>query len=473
MGTVDQRNAFEKCLGVCSVVRHGEGLQTAMLALNAFLILTSYLIAKVVREPLILSGGGGAEMKSYAAALQAVVLIVFLRAYAKLVDTLPRRRLINYVTLFFVGCLIAFYVLRLVGVNIGIAFYLWVGVFSLAVIAQFWSFANDIYTPEQGKRLFVVLGFGASAGGVFGPLIADALIGPFGVYQLLLVSAAILALSLLITNYVDSTAPGRLADASVDSSAEAGHEEKGARKNGAFKVVARSKYLLMIAFLILLTNWVNTTGEYILSRSVIEAAQSADLRGGLSEEDFIGSFYATFLTVVGAAGLFLQLLVVSRFIKYLGVRTALMALPLVALGSYGLTALFPVLAAVRIGKIGENSTDYSLNNTVKQILFLPTTREQKYKAKVAIDSFFVRAGDVLSALLVWVGVTYLSFGVREFAIANLGLVAIWLTLAFAVGRANQRLVGMRAQDASETRAREGADRGGTSAGDLEGTAAAG
>ena len=441
----NDRSAFEHCLGVCTLVRRGEGVQTALLSLNAFLILTAYLIAKVVREPLILSGGGSAEMKSYAAALQVLVLVVFLRVYARLVDALPRRRLINYVTLFFVGCLVAFYVLQLTGVNIGIVFYLWVGVFSLTVIAQFWSFANDIYTPEQGKRLFVILGFGASAGGVFGPLIADALIAPFGVYQLLLVSAAVLGISLLITNYIDSTTSFKPPDAATGNRSNVGDpaDADAAKKRGAFKVVARSKYLLMIAVLILLTNWVNTTGEYVLGRSVTEAAASAELRGGLTEADFIGSFYATFLTVVGAAGLFLQLLIVSRFIKYLGVRAALMmTLPIIAMGSYGLAALFPVLGVVRIGKVAENSTDYSLNNTVKQMLFLPTTREQKYKAKVAIDSFFVRAGDVLSALLVWVGVTWFSFEVREFAMANLLLVSIWLTLAFFVGRENRRLVRM-------------------------------
>ena len=88
------------------------------------------------------------------------------------------------------------------------------------------------------------------------------------------------------------------------------------------------------------------------------------------------------------AGLLLQLFVVSRVLKYLGVRVAILVLPLIALGGYLVAAFYPVLAIVRWVKTAENATDYSLQNTVRQVLFLPTTREQKYKAKQAIDTFF-------------------------------------------------------------------------------------
>ncbi len=136
----------------------------------------------------------------------------------------------------------------------------------------------------------------------------------------------------------------------------------------------------------------------------------------------------------------LQLFVVSRIVKYLGMRVAIMALPMIALGGYFLIAFTPLLALIKVAKTAENSTDYSLNNTARQMLFLPTTREQKYKAKVAIDSFFVRAGDVLSAGLIYAGLHWLSFTITQFAIANLVLVVMWLALAFLVGRDNQRLM---------------------------------
>ena len=134
-----------------------------------------------------------------------------------------------------------------------------------------------------------------------------------------------------------------------------------------------------------------------------------------------------------------QLFLVSRVLKYLGVRIALLALPVIALGGYALLIFYPMLIAVRWIKTAENSTDYSLQNTVRQVLFLPTTREEKYKAKQATDTFFVRAGDVLSAVLVYVGVNLLAFKTKHFALANLILVLVWIILAILIGRENRRL----------------------------------
>jgi AAA family ATP:ADP antiporter len=200
---------------------------------------------------------------------------------------------------------------------------------------------------------------------------------------------------------------------------------------------------LLIAILMLLLNWVNTTGEYILG-SVVEdsadAAVASGAAGGLTVADYIGKFYSDFFAVVNLAGLLIQLFLVSRIVKLIGVSGALLVLPIIALGAYTLLAFYPVLAVVRWAKTAENSTDYSLNNTVRNMLFLPTTREQKYKAKQAIDSFFWRTGDVLSALLVFVGTTFLAWQASNFAVFNIGLVVIWLAVAVAIGRRYNVLV---------------------------------
>jgi AAA family ATP:ADP antiporter len=187
----------------------------------------------------------------------------------------------------------------------------------------------------------------------------------------------------------------------------------------------------------LFVNWVNTTGEYILGRAVKDAAGAAvasGAAGGLSESEYIGQFYSEFLFVVSLAALVLQLFVVSRLIKYVGVRVGVMVLPVLAFAGYTVLAFVPLLALVRLVKIAENATDYSIQNTVRNVLFLPTSRDEKYKAKQAIDSFFWRAGDVLAAVLVFVGFEKLGLGTTSFAQANLVLTAIWLFLAFAVGR---------------------------------------
>jgi AAA family ATP:ADP antiporter len=430
------RTPLERFLSVFTEVRHGEAASALLLALNIFLILTAYYVLKPVREALILAGGG-AEIKSYAAAGQALLLLAAVPFYGWLASRVPRRVLINGVTLFFAGCLPVFYGLAQLHVPLGVVFFLWVGIFNLMVPAQFWAFANDLYTPEAGKRLFVIVAFGASLGAVFGSWLDSLLIAPLGVYQLMLVAAGILALSLLITNGIDNRERARQRDAAHLAAAAHTAEDEPLKAGGAFALVFRTRYLLLIALLMLVLNWVNTTGEYILGRTVVSAAEQAlasGTAGGLSKEQFIGGFYAQFFTVVNIAGLVLQLFVVSRVLKYFGVGVAILILPLIALGGYLIAAFYPVLSMVRWAKTAENAADYSVQNTVRQVLFLPTTREQKYKAKQAIDTFFVRAGDVLSAAVVFAGTTWLSLSTQGFALFNVALVVVWLAIAFLIGR---------------------------------------
>ena len=125
--------------------------------------------------------------------------------------------------------------------------------------------------------------------------------------------------------------------------------------------------------------------------------------------------------------------------KHVGVRGALFVLPLVVFVSYGVLALVPVLSAVRIGKMVENSMDYSLQNTARHALFLPTSREAKYKAKQAIDAFCWRAGDLLQAVLIYGGVR-LAFGVPQFALLNQVLVVAWVAVIVGIYREHKKLV---------------------------------
>jgi AAA family ATP:ADP antiporter len=425
------RTPLERFLGLFAEVKAGEGVTTILLALNVFFLLTAYYIIKPVREALILTEGS-AEIKSYASAGQAILLLGIVPLYAALAGRLPRRPLINTVTIFFVACLGVFYVLGNLGVPLGIPFFLWIGIFNLMVVAQFWSFANDLYTPGEGKRLFAIIGFGASAGAVFGSNTVKQVIEGVGVYPPMLIAAGVLLVALAITNYIAVRERNRAV-----GGGSAGDADEPVGKGDAFKLVVKTPYLLMIALMILFLNWVNSTGEFLLGRVVGEAADTAiaaGTAGGLDKKQFIGSFYADFFSVVNVAGLLIQLFLVSRILKYIGVRVALLILPVIAMGGYAIIAFFPILAAVRWAKTAENATDYSLQNTLRGILFLPTTREEKYKAKQAIDTFFVRAGDVLSAGLVAFGTHVMVLSTQGFALVNLALVAVWIGLAAWIGK---------------------------------------
>jgi ATP:ADP antiporter, AAA family len=456
---VDRAGWLDRVLRPFTEVRAGEGTTALLLALNVFLLLASYYFIKPVREALILSGAG-AEVKSYAAAGQAILLLGLVPAYGLLADRLPRRALLNAVTAFFVACLVGFYGLTQAGVSVGVPFFLWVGIFNLMIIAQFWSFANDVYTKEQGERLFVIVAFGGSLGAVLASVFAGRLIPLIGVPQLMLVAGGLLVLGAVVSNLVDARErarhethlPSHLTTAEIPAATGEYQVQLMEDMNkltvslpgtgpvtrrGTFRLVFEDRYLLLIAFLSLVLNWVNTTGEYILGRTVAgaaEAAVAAGKAGGLSVSEYIGEFYSQFFFAVNLVGLVAQLFVVSRLLKYFGVKLGVIVLPLIALSGYAILAFAPILALVRVVKIAENATDYSLQNTVRNVLFLPTSRDQKYKAKQAIDSFFVRAGDVLSAGLVFVGTTALGLGVMGFARVNLVLAAVWLFLALAIGR---------------------------------------
>ena len=424
------RSSLERFLGMFTEVRPGEGTTALLLALNVFLLLMAYYVLKPVREALIL-GEGSAELKTYMSAGQVVLLAFVVPLYGRLVAMFPRIRLINIVTIFFTSCLIVFYVLARFQVPLAIVFFLWIGIFNLMVIAQFWSFANDVYTKEEGERLFAIVGFGASLGAVVGARTADRLIEPLGIYQLMLVGAAILVAQLLITNQVDRRESGR---ARPGAAAAPVHKSSG---TNAFAMVFRTRYLLLMALMLMLLNWANTTGEYILGSIVKHTAGEMIASGqanGLTEGQLIGDFYSKYFTFVNVLSLLMQLFVVSRVVKYLGIGWAVMILPLISLSAYSVLVFIPFLNAVMTAKVLENSTDYSLNNTVRNMLFLPCTYEEKFSAKQAIDSFFVRMGDVLSAALVFFGTNIVQLEARTFAAVNAVLVIAWLAIAWQVGR---------------------------------------
>jgi ATP:ADP antiporter, AAA family len=431
------RSALDGFLNIFTDVREGESRTALLLALNVFLILTAYYILKTVREALIL-GEGSAELKSYMSAAQVAVLALAVPAYGRLVVAVPRMTLINRVTLIFAACPIVFFVLTQAGMHLGMVFFVWIGIFNLMIVAQFWSFANDVYSKDEGERLFPIIGFGASLGAVAGSIVADRLIERVGVSTLMLVGAATIGLQLFVTNVVDRRERGRRKPAPASRAAST----KEAKPSGnAFALVFRTRYLLLIALMLLALNWVNTTGEYILGSIVKESAARAIAAGqalpGLTEGQVIGRFYARYFTFVNALGLLMQLFIVSRIVKYFGVRWAVLIHPLLSFSAYNVIVFVPTLAAVMAAKVAENATDYSLNNTVRNMLFLPCTYEEKFSAKQAIDSFFVRMGDVLSALLVFIGTTFLALPARGFALVNMALVIAWFAIAWQVGRLYQ------------------------------------
>jgi AAA family ATP:ADP antiporter len=455
--TVPERNLLERALGVFAEVRAGEGFVAVLMFVNVFLLLNAYYILKTVREGLIIGGGrmlglSGAELKIYASAGMAFLLLGVVPAYGALASRVRRVRLLNISLAIVIACLVGFYILGQAGVPLALAYFLWLGIVNVFLIAQFWSYANDIYSEEQGKRLFAIIATGGSLGAIVGPKVAE--IGKEHTLALMIVAAVVFAVSVGLYNWIDRL-HGRERRASPSQASGASQEDDAPLgTDGGFQLVWRQRYLLLIALMLLVANIVNTTGEFILTATVEQAAQARVPDTAFSEfpdtqeraaqiqqaRRAVGTgFYGRFFSIVNLVTFLIQAFLVSRIFKYAGVRVALFILPAIAIGAYGAVMLLGGLSVLRVGKTAENSTDYSLQNTLRQALFLPTSREAKYKAKAAIDTFFVRFGDALAAGMVAIGTHTLALSPSAFAIANVGLGVVWLVIAARIGRHYERL----------------------------------
>jgi AAA family ATP:ADP antiporter len=427
-GSTTRERVLARVMRPFAEVRPGEAVGAALMTLTVFLLLTAYYLLKTAREPLILLHGG-AEVKQYAAAGQALLLVVVVQVYSALANRVGREALITSVYLFFASNLVVFAVLVRANVVIGVPFFLWVGVFNMTAVSQFWSFAADVYTPEQGKRLFAILGIGSSVGAVAGARVAKSL-ATLGPAWLMGVAAGILVVCVGLFRWVGvrEGSPGRRED-------EAHHEQPLVHDHVA-RILARDKYLLLIAGLTLLLNWVRSNGDYLLDRTLLTALAEAKAHGA-DASTFVTSFKADYFGWVNITGVVLQLFVVSRVMKRFGVRDALLVLPAVAFLEYGSFLVAPILSIFFVAKVGESSLEYSLQNTARQSLFLVSSRVEKYVGKTVVDTVVVRAGDALTALLVWAG-SRAALSTKVFATFNLVLISIWILAVFAIGRENSR-----------------------------------
>lgn len=421
-------NYWERSLGVFARLRPGEGLAVLYFMAYGFLVMFSYYMLKTLREPLLLSKAT-AETKSYAYAVIALILLFVVPAYGALYQRLPKRQLSLWISGILLAVQGVFFLLAQTSVKIGFAYYIWVGIFGVLITAQFWAFAADSFNVKAGKRIFPLIMIGVSLGGLVGPAAAGQLFQSLGTQGLMLIILAVIALTLPMAG-LSRTAVPALSRSFLSS--------PGPDVNsvlGGFSLVMRSRYLLLIALMIVLLNWVNTTGEYLLAQMVIEHAESLiAINDKLIKGNLIAAFYGNFFSAVNAISLILQLFVVSRIIQWIGMRGAILILPVIALIGYGMMVFIPIFSMIRVVKMVENSTDYSLMNTARHALFLPLAAAEKYQAKIAIDAFFWRFGDLIQAAAVYIGLHFFDFGTKQFAVLNMLLALVWLLLAVQIGK---------------------------------------
>jgi AAA family ATP:ADP antiporter len=429
MTATTEKGFLERVLSVVSDVRPGESAGALLLTFNLALLLAAYYLLKTVRESLILAESG-AEVKAYSSAAQAIILLAVVPLYGWIATHLNRNRLIRWTTLFFASNLIIFYFIGRGGLREGVVFYIWVGIFNVFIVAQLWAFASDLFTEEQGRRLFPVLGVGASLGAVGGAWAAGKMIGPIGPYNLMLISAVALGICALMSRLAGRVITSRTGETQKRKDAEP------LGTAGGFQLILSDPYLRLIAILTVLLNVVIGSGDFIFGKLLLTHANEAIGTAASvmnARKAYIGTFYANYYGWINLLSFITQGFLVSRIFKRIGVRASLFVLPALSLATFMSILAYPVLSVVRVFKIGENSTNYSLQNTVRQALLLPTSREAKYKANAAIETFCVRLGDVLQAAVIFVG-TELHFTVRSFSAVSLAMTVVWIFVAIRLFR---------------------------------------
>jgi ATP:ADP antiporter, AAA family len=434
-----RRSPVETALSIVSDVRPGEGVTGVALLASVFLLLASNYLLKPARDGLLAVSGipglSSMELKAYASFFQGVILIAIMPLYARLASTLDRLRLVTRIGLFCVADLVVFWLLQpglIVGRMplLGIAFYLWAGLFNVFVVAQFWAFAADLYGDEGGRRLFPVIAIGAGAGATAGAWIAKELatLPGFGTYSLLLLAALCVTGSLSLMRLADRRGPGGRA-----APAEQPPAPRPCRRPGR-------RFLIAVGIVILLFSWVKTNSDNLLFAVVQEVIHDEVVRRQLGNPDaadaFIRNgttaFYGDLAFWTSLAALLVQMLATSRILRRGGFAAILLALPVLAAASNVVLALAPLLWLFRLAKIAQDAAAYSVNDTAFQVLWLPTDRHTKFKAKTAVDTLCVRLGDGMAALTALAGMQVLMLTVPAFFALNAMLVALWLGAAAIV-----------------------------------------
>jgi AAA family ATP:ADP antiporter len=393
---------------------------------TAFAMFSAYGILRPIRETMGITSG----LQTLPALFWGTFAVMLLAqpVYGWLTSRFRRTAFLPWVYLFFVANIVGFYLWFNAQADhtwIARVYFVWVSVFVLFVVAVFWSLMADVFTREQAGRLFGFVAAGLSTGGLFGPFLGARLAEPVGTINLLLVSAALLSTSLagllLVLRWHrrhgENVAAGEDRDARLGGSALA-----------AFRQVARSPYLALIALFVFLLTWAST---------FLYLEQQAMVAEVFTDRDAQTKFFNRLDFWVQAGSLTLQLFVFGRLYRWLGFRALIMSVPLLMTLGFAALALFPgfgvLVAVMMVRRIGE----YSIARPSRDTLYTSVSREERYKAKSLIDTFVYRLGDATSASAHALVKSAFGLGLSGVAWCGVAIAGLWAVVAFVLGTRHQ------------------------------------
>src|ERR1700719_1620895 len=387
-----------------------------------FTLLAGYYVLRPLRDQMGIAGG--VKNLPWLFTATFLSLLVAQPLYGALVARLPRVRFIPIVYHFFVANLVLFWVLLTFDVEkviVARVFFVWLSVFNLFAVAVFWSFMADLFTAEQGKRLFGFIGAGATAGALLGPVVTIWLSAPLGPVNLLIAAAAFLELAVLCVHQIE-----RGADEPTE--VDPGRQRVGGSALAAASELIRSPYLLGVAGWVSLLSF-GATIAYFAQANIV----SATIHGAATQT----RLFAGIDLAVGLLSLATQVFATAKFLKRFGTGIAAAALPAVYVAGFAAMAIAPSLSVVVTLQVTQRWMNFAIANPARQIFFTVVGREEKYKAKNLIDVVIYRGSD---ALYGWVYDRLQALGLKLGAIALVAwpVVAGWLVLSLVLGRIQER-----------------------------------
>jgi len=406
-----------------------------------FLVITIFWVLKPMKKGVFISFYQeegfdlfGWQMAASQAEQLAKVLNMVMAAIAVIVFTLlsrrfTRQKLVFVWSLFFIACFIVYSgLVTKPNDPVVWTFYLFGDLFSTVMVVLFWAFLNDIVYADEAKRLYGIVGLGGVLGGWFGSGIVAALVKKVGQPPLLLACVGGASLIMLIAYLVGRIAETREASAPAtqESQPKAELPKKGNAAIEGAKLVFASKYLLAIAGIIGFYEIISSIMDFQWTRSVETAIQNGEVTG---------AYFSSVYFVTNSIAVFVQFFLTSFVMRRFGVGIALLFLPVAALSSSTAFLIFPLLMIGNALSVSDNALNYSINQSAKESLYVPTTPEIKYRAKAFIDMFVQRFAKAFAVAINLIVTAAIGIGgIRWLSFVSIAMLTVWIIAVRFAGR---------------------------------------
>jgi AAA family ATP:ADP antiporter len=407
-------------------VQPGERSLLAWSFLYFFCLLAAYYMVRPLRDEMAVQYG--AERLQHLFTATFLTMVALIPAFGWVASRLPVQRLLPAVYSTVIALLVVFWAVLSGGadrVSVAPYFFVFVSVFNLFVISVFWSFMADLWSTEAARRLFGVISAGGSLGAVAGPAAARMLVGAVGTDGLLLASAATLGLALACIGMLLRLSGRR-------GVLERKDEDPGAPRSSLWvgvTRVARSPYLLGIALFVLSYTVLGTLLYFLQVQLVGDAIADSTERTRL---------FATVDLAVNTVTLLLQFFVTGPLLSRIGATAMLVALPLVSLAGFTALATWTLLPVLVLVGVVRRAGEFAISKPTRETLFTVVDHDDKYQAKNVIDTVIHRGGDAASSWFA-AGLKSAGLGLSGMAWVGVPIAALWLLVAWALGREHERL----------------------------------